>query len=86
MAEWQPMETAKKDGRRIWLAYSNGPSPLQWGMAACRYTDGGKGFCEPGWYLSPHGELSRPIYFMPTHWMEIKPPASVERTQEGGDG
>lgn len=74
MTGWQPIETAPKDGTRVMLAYSTGPMPTDWGLEFCLYTEGGKNFCEPGWYVSRYGALDKPIHFEPINWMLVGPP------------
>jgi hypothetical protein len=67
--EWQPIETAPRDGTHI-LGYADGE------MAAV--------YCLPTWYddgwsLSVSGKPASDSYFWPTHWMPLpKPPETKE--------
>ena len=62
---WQDMDTAPRDGTRIWLAFSTGDGDQDWGLEPCRYMN-------IGWYLSPRGEIGSPIYFRPIAWQPVK--------------
>ena len=65
--DWQPIETAPKDGTRILLypAFSNGRGQYQGDIGY---------FYSPGecWYLQNVGHLNG--RWRPTHWMPLPPP------------
>lgn len=64
MSEWQPIETAPRDGMPI-LGYKNG------NMATVRWLWGDWSLCIPGGYAEEDD-------WNPTHWMPLpEPPAEA---------
>lgn len=74
MSEWQPIETAPKDGTDILLGYY----PTWPGL------DLGKGSCEVAfWHGIKNTWCGRVLlnadgHFSPTHWMPLPPPPKDE--------
>ena len=68
MSEWQPIETAPKDGTRIWLATESVMKRVgRWhdGEAFERHgTIGG------GWRRADDSQKES-LFFVPTHWMPL---------------
>ena len=64
MTEWQPIETAPKDGT-VFLAYWEPPRnfPYKDKYHVCHYAHG---VIWPGWINTPDD--------LPTHWMPLPPP------------
>jgi len=68
MSEWQPIETAPKDGTRVilWLKDECFPALAAWIM-----------FCpddeEPGWYVFEMGQYGDDFNEI-THWMPLPEP------------
>jgi len=81
MADWQPIETAPKDGTEVllWGPYCGCPATAQWtGKAWAAYWD--------GWrvveYMSDFGTDYRE-FDMPTHWMPLpEPPTSLNEPEK----
>lgn len=63
MTEWQPIETAPKDGRDALIAYSDGYIAIGW------WSDENQQWCWQNLYLS---------VMNPTHWMPLpEPPTTI---------
>ena len=71
LTQWQPIETAPKDGRWILVwAPDHNVEKVGW----CNKPEGG--------YWSPllmDPFDSSPLYYKPTHWMPLPPPPSEEQ-------
>jgi len=66
MTEWQPIETAPKDGRRILVYAETWPE-----IAVAEWRD--KGITLEGWRLHPFNDIDpEPL----THWMPLPEPPS----------
>jgi len=66
--EWQPIETAPKNGTRIWafFPFAQGTFAISWRKNV--YETKG-----PNWTLDD-GESATLMYDPPTHWMPLPPP------------
>lgn len=73
MSEWQPIETAPKDGTKI-LAYDEGIILTAWTNDANEY-QGGRGG-PAGWFSGQYRDHwgDYPVLDTPTHWMPIPAP------------
>ncbi len=71
MSEWQPIETAPKDGTRVML--------FRAGRKICL-----GGYVTPSWALTLEGwKNSHGNFFEPTHWMPLPlPPTNSTPTKE----
>lgn len=68
MNEWQPIETAPKDGAWV-LVYRPGPYP-QDAIAVAMWAEWKPGF----WYWQDHDDQNRPEDDNATHWMPLPEP------------
>lgn len=72
MSEWQPIETAPRDGTYILLGWSVNPTKdgefpkMSVGKSIDR---------DSGWWLTA-GWASSTVQMAPTHWMPLPPPPS----------
>lgn len=71
MSEWQPIETAPKDGRRILVSEANYVDSI-----GCAYWSYSKEWKEEGWYSSACCDDI--TMFFPTHWMPLPPPPTED--------
>lgn len=71
--EWQPIETAPKDGTVIWLAKEGHMRLGLWTNGAEHENHGTK---DGGWidWVNAHGTGPRGLRFAPTHWMPLPTP------------
>ena len=72
MTEWQPIETAPKDGTEIllWGPYCERPSPAKWYDGKwCAYWDGFRVIESEGDFGTDYREFD-----VPTHWMPLPDP------------
>ena len=72
MSDWQPIETAPKDGRKMLLRFT-GPfsDQMQDGVTVGRWLR--------GWWLDAIWATST-AHRSPTHWMPLPPPPKTEPT------
>lgn len=70
MSEWQPIATALKDGRLLWLIEDGAPLGLyvHHQYAGC-WTDDTRYIAKGYWQ-----ELCRDVIGSPTHWMPLPDP------------
>jgi hypothetical protein len=68
--DWQPIETAPKDGTRV-LVYSNDKRQA---VAYCDLINMGGFYDEPIRVWNVNGWLSGDTGFIPTHWMPLPEP------------
>jgi hypothetical protein len=68
--EWQPIETAPKDGTTV-IAYRPTTPPHVEGM---HYVEG-------SWYWSYDGDGPNEFDVQPTHWLPLTPPLTAERSE-----
>ena len=75
MSEWQPVETAPKDGTPILAHCKNGATYAVWWSDVDERSLG----LEPGWLLVGGGELARKTSDARTltHWMPLPAPPCV---------
>lgn len=73
MSEWQPIESAPKDGVEVLAYFEDGGCYV----AACR-----DGVWIEGNYLNPK---DAPELFTPTHWMPLPDPPTTHPTMERDD-
>lgn len=73
--EWQPIETAPKDGRRIILGYAGSYSEEGYWLS-----DPSKNYWgETGWFATDENVLSHHPS-NPTHWMPLPEPPSLRQS------
>lgn len=80
MSEWQPIETAPKDGTQI-LLYCNYYSSSNIEIGSFRNDDNDKEGEEKGWFDNSYddfscGYASTPL--APTHWMPLPDPPQLD--------
>lgn len=68
MSQWQPIETAPKNGRIILVAF-----PILSGAAKGQMVVGESQWCDGGYWEGFH----RPDKEQPTHWMPLPDPPDV---------
>lgn len=61
MGDWQPIETAPRDGRKI-LGYDGGFTIVNWDN------------CFELWEVEPTAEYENDLIRYPTHWMPLPEP------------
>lgn len=71
--EWQPIETAPKDGTAI-LAYAPDIGRGFYGVAQWAHSDPDFPQTVPGWFW--------PFAIRPTHWMPLPPPPTASHSNE----
>lgn len=71
MTEWQPIETAPKDGTKI-LIYVLGEPIVCWWAKPGQYGDDVTG----GWFADHYHDMYcyDPEFYTPTHWQPLPPP------------
>ena len=69
--EWQPIETAPKDGETAVLGYQS-INEANWVIAPMYFNDG-------GWLLVAFHDANIEFEMHPTHWMPIPPPPNSAR-------
>ena len=69
MSEWQPIETAPKDGTRVLASQSGHVFTARWAPGFAAVYPGGGG---PGWYDEILDRRAQP-----THWMPLPAPPNV---------
>jgi hypothetical protein len=69
--EWQPIETAPKDGRKMFVVIAVGTIPFP--VSLSTYTS--DPWCV--WRKDGGGFARWPHDFPPTHWMPLPPPPSA---------
>lgn len=73
MSEWQPIETAPKDGTHVDLWACSGGDP----RFGDRYTDAA--FIRGKWRYSSGADGWLEVSYMPTHWMPLPNPPATEK-------
>jgi hypothetical protein len=81
MGDWQPIETAPRDGTAILLCWARDASgqPIRWDKkpdTAIVYVQVAKYSGEPDreWYVYIATPADAALHFTPTHWMPLPPP------------
>lgn len=81
LPQWQPIETAPRDGRDFLVLTASGPVVAHWReesvtIIGARRGSRGHGLRSPeGWILN--GVTSRTVIVTPTHWMPIPAPPTT---------
>lgn len=70
MDSWQPIETAPKDGTRIWVNRAGNPS-----QAGRRVWWGKVGVARHGWKVA----ASKEMRYEPTHWQPLPAPPAAQK-------
>ena len=72
MGDWQPIETAPKDGSLVMLVLETGVViPGWWDEDCCRWSNN----MQPGWYAYIHNwGMGLTRLRLATHWMPLPPP------------
>ena len=76
MSEWQPIETAPKDGTDVIVMYMHIETQCVFNAFYASEVDGWEKR-DVGWWSYEHGEVSRILlngFMTPTHWMPLPPP------------
>lgn len=83
MSEWQPIETAPKDGARVILGNANGIWMADWRPV---YVSGYQPECPWSSAMLNHDHMvdKSGRYSPPTHWMPLPPPPGVNAENGGG--
>jgi hypothetical protein len=76
VSEWQPIETAPKDGTDVIVMYMHIETQCVFNAF---YASEGHGWekRDVGWWSYEHSEVSRILlndFMTPTHWMPLPPP------------
>lgn len=79
MTEWQPIETAPKDGTEVLVWCSKcALVPIAMSYSSAAYFEleyGDPEYMEEGWYMSWSYPVDPPeVTWQPTHWMPLPPP------------
>lgn len=77
--EWQPIETAPKDGTDVIVMYMHINTQIVHNAFWNDYEDADKD--EIGWWSYEHSEVSRiklDDWMSPTHWMPLPAPPTLE--------
>jgi hypothetical protein len=75
--QWQPIETAPKDGTPI-LAREKGAGPAVYMM--CTMWSGSE---LEGWRIPGARGWTNARWFHPTHWMHLPPPPALKENSDG---
>jgi hypothetical protein len=87
MSDWQPIETAPKDGRDVLLFWCDeyGPDTIQ--VYACghwrEFGDGSRGWIGESFHASEKCFWTRLLGEHPTHWMPLPDPPVASPTGPG---
>jgi hypothetical protein len=77
MSEWQPIETAPKDGTDVIVMYMHIETQVVHNAFWMDEKDCWAGDNPGGWWSYVHSEVSRELlddWRTPTHWMPLPPP------------
>lgn len=83
--QWQPIETAPKDGTPIWLYREDSDAFLGRWIAPCDFLneaeyDGVQGWDDPDWFFADFVSGGRVTDGAPTHWQSTPaPPALTDK-------
>jgi hypothetical protein len=75
VSEWQPIETAPKDGTYILVAWTEWPIQLVTRFTHYHNLDSGDVTIYPGFWQSPAGGALK----TPTHWMPLPDPPAEQK-------
>lgn len=74
--DWQPIETAPKDGTRVRIRFADGHEDERYWK-----NSGGRGWCKNvGWPVAYNYRLVEP-----THWLPLPPPPYATKADSDGD-
>lgn len=90
MGEWQPIETAPKDGQTIFGIYEMSPDmngPVMWSEGRVCMLGPRAGECGAGWATAPESgtDPNLPVDD-PTHWLPLEEADALDTFRKGEGG
>lgn len=86
MSDWQPIETAPKNGTAVWVATAGAMRVAFWKDGPQYEYRGSVGGGWRDWFAYEHPRATHDLQFTPTNWMPLPaPPVGPEKTKDNSD-